>query len=72
MLPPIENPSAVTGATIGYGANVLALGKCYGSLLLSRALCWKTFGPIEIISVAAFAVSLVGALKAVWQNKEDQ
>ena len=61
-----------TGGAMRYGANVLALGKCYISLLLGRALKLKTFGPIELLSVTVFLVSLGGALKAIWQNTDDQ
>lgn len=61
-------PAAATGTTMRYGANVLALGTSYLSLLMKRALCLKTFGPIEILSVAAFLASVLGAFKAVWQN----
>ena len=57
-----------SGAAMRYGANVLALGKCYTTKLLERALSLKTLGPIEIISVATFVVSIGGALKAVWQE----
>lgn len=65
-------PQAVTGATMRYGGNVLALGKSYMILLLRRALCWKTFGPIEIMSVTVFTLSVATALKAVWNNTEEK
>lgn len=51
-----------------YGSTILSLGQCYTTRLLGRALAWKTLGPIEIFSVALFAVSIGGALKAVWQG----
>lgn len=60
------------GESIGYGSNVLSLGKCYATLLIGRAIRLKTFGPVELFSVTLFSVSLLGALKAVWNNDTEE
>ncbi|CAB9515360.1 expressed unknown protein [Seminavis robusta] len=60
-----------TGSNMRYGSDVLALMKRYATLLLARALARNTFGPIEILSVSIFLVSVYHGLKAVWNVPED-
>ena len=69
MVSIVNRGVAAGGGTTGmrFGGTVLALGKRYATLLVSRAFSLKTFGILECVSVTALVVSLGVAVKEAWQ-----
>jgi hypothetical protein len=53
------------GGDLRFGGSVLALFRCYVHLLLKRACNLKSFGPLEIASVAVFTLSVVNTFRIV-------
>jgi hypothetical protein len=69
----IVNRGVAAGGGKGrrFGGTVLSLAQRYTTLLLARALSIKTFGILEILSVTGLAVSLSGAVTAVWKGTRE-
>lgn len=61
-----------TGTAMRYGASVLALARRYTTLLVGRAIAPASIGPIEIISVSTFVLSVAAAMRAVWKDEEEE